>query len=152
MGWRGWGDAFYSRTHGTLRRLLAQNLALGRPTRQSSHLVGSSATAAVLDADLPDQFGVHTADDDPAPFWEVDLGAVRPIRRLLYLDRRGRLRRAASLVISTSVDGARYDVVHRRDPERLSNLLDVAVEVDARFVRLALEDGGPLHFRSLVVL
>ena len=33
----GWGDAFYSRRRGTLYEMLRTNLALGRPTRQSSY-------------------------------------------------------------------------------------------------------------------
>ena len=148
----GWGDAFYSRSRGTLHDMLRTNLALGRPTRQSSYY-GRTAQAQRLVSDgLPLDYGVHTAVGDDRPWWEVDLGAITEISRIIYLDRPNYAERGASLRISTSADGKRYNEVYRRDGKPLERMIDVAVPTTARFVRASLEDGGPLHFRQVIVL
>jgi hypothetical protein len=89
---------------------------------------------------------------DEKPWWEVDLEAINYISRIIYLDRLGYLERGAALVISVSADGAQYEVVYRRVGRPLERIIDVAISKSARFVRVNLEDGGPLHFRQVIVL
>jgi len=72
----GWGDAFYSRSRGTLHDMLRRNLALGRPTRQSSYYGRTGQAEHVVSEVLPFDYGVHTAVGDDRPWWEVDLGDV----------------------------------------------------------------------------
>ena len=43
-------------------------------------------------------------------------------------------------------------MVYRRDGKPLERIIDVAAPTSARFVRAGLEDGGPLHFRQVIVL
>jgi hypothetical protein len=152
MNAEGWGDAFYSRSRGTLHDMLRANLALGRPTRQSSYHGRTGQAEHTVGEVLPLDFGVHTAAGDDQPWWEVDLGDVREISRILYLDRPKFLERGAGLRISSSVDGERYDVLYARDGQPLERIIDVPVATRARFVRVSLEGGGPLHFRQVVVL
>ncbi len=148
----GWGDAFYTRNDGTLQRMLERNLALGKPTRQSSYYGKSERSAHVVGAGLPRQFSVHTSGDDPRPWWEVDLGRVTDISRVIYLDRPGLLGRAAALTISTSTNGKQYTPILRQRNQPLEKIVDVATQTKARFVRVSLDVGGPLHFRQLIVL
>ena len=148
----GWGDAFYSRSCGTLQEMLRTNLALGRPTRQSSYYGRTGQAEHLVDDVLPRDFGVHTASGDDRPWWEVDLGELTAISRVVYLDRPKFVERGASLVISTSTNGQQYDVIYRRDGQPLERMIDVAVSTPARFVRVSLESGGPLHFRQVIVL
>jgi FkbM family methyltransferase len=148
----GWGDAFYSRSRGTLHDMLRTNLALGRATRQSSYYGRTGQAERVVRDVLPLDYGVHTAVGDDRPWWEVDLGAVTEISRIIYLDRPRYVERGASLRISTSADGEHYDVVYSRDGKPIERLIDVAAPTSARFVRASLQDGGPLHFRQVIVL
>ena len=148
----GWGDAFYSRRGGTLQEMLRRNLALGRPTRQSSYYGRANEAVHVVGDSLPPDFSVHTDAGDDRPWWEVDLGSVTEISRVLYLDRPKQIERGASLVISVSTDGEQYEAVYRRDGKRIERMIDVAVSTPARFVRVSLSHGGPLHFRQVIVL
>jgi FkbM family methyltransferase len=148
----GWGDAFYSRSRGTLSEMLARNLARGRPTRQSSYYGRTGEGEHVVGAELPFHYSVHTAVGDDRPWWEVDLGQVTEISRILYLDRPKFLDRGAGLRISVSADGTRYDQVYSREGQPLQRLIDVSAPTWARFVRVSLEGGGPLHFRQVIVL
>jgi hypothetical protein len=132
--------------------MLRTSLALGRPTRQSSYYGRTHQGARVVTETLPRDFGVHTALGDEKPWWEVDLEALNYISRIIYLDRLGYLDRGASLVISVSADGAQYEVAYRRAGRPLERIIDVAISKSARFVRVNLEDGGPLHFRQVIVL
>ena len=54
--------------------------------------------------------------------------------------------------ISLSADGEQYDMVYKRDGKPLERIIDVAVATRARFVRVSLATGGPLHFRQVIVL
>jgi hypothetical protein len=148
----GWGDAFYSRTRGTLHDMLRANLALGRPTRQSSHYGRTGEGKHVVSEVLPLDFGVHTAAGDARPWWEVDLGGIVQMARIVYLDRARYAERGAFLNISTSTDGEHYDEVYRRAGAPGARIVDVAAPRSARFVRVSLEEGGPLHFRQVIVL
>jgi FkbM family methyltransferase len=152
MNRAGWGDAFYSKRSTRLNSLLARSIARDKPARQSSYYdnvhLATSAVNGVLAAD----FSIHTAAADPTPWWEVDLGRITDIRRIIYLDRPKFESRAASLTISTSSDGADYQVAYRREGKRLDEIIDVLVRLSARFVRVGLEGGGPLHFRQLIIV
>jgi FkbM family methyltransferase len=148
----GWGDAFYSKARTRLHALLGDSLALHKATRQSSFYDERFQASAAVNGKPGRSFAVHTAVGDAGPWWEVDLGRAEEIRRIIYLDRPSFESRAASLSISTSLDGASYQVVFRRDAAHLSTFVDARVQTSARFVRVTLDDGGPLHFRQLIVV
>lgn len=148
----GWGDAFYSRTRGTLHDMLRRNLAGGKPTRQSSYYRRTDEENPRVGDSLPLDFDVHTALGDDRPWWEVDLEEPVDLSRVIFLDRPKHLRRSASLRIWVSLDGDRYEMIYERDAEVLERIVDVAVKTSARYVRLDLQNGGPLHFRRLIVL
>jgi FkbM family methyltransferase len=148
----GWGDAFYSRSRTRLHALLHDSLALKRPARQSSFYRKNYPADAAVDGVLATDFSIHTAEGDAQPWWEVDLGCPTDIRRIICLDRPKFEARAASMSFSTSLDGANYDVVYRRDSKHLDAFVDARIRSTARFVRVKLDDGGPLHFRQLIVV
>ena len=74
--------------------MLRTNLALGRPTRQSSYYGRTGQADHVVSEVLPLDFGVHTASGDARPWWQVDLGKVTEISRIVYVDRPRHLDRA----------------------------------------------------------
>ena len=61
MNAEGWGDAFYSRSRGTLHDMLRTNLALGKPSRQSSYHGRTDQAEHVVSEALPLDFGVHSS-------------------------------------------------------------------------------------------
>lgn len=69
------------------------NLALGKPARQSTtHHLGADASRAVdgnTDGNFWNNSVTHTSDTtaDPAPWWQVDLGATLPIRTVNVYNR-----------------------------------------------------------------
>ena len=152
MNAEGWGDAFYSRSSGTLHGMLQENLARGRPTRQSSYHGRTGEGEHLVGDGIPLDFGVHTAAGDSTPWWEVDLGEVTEISRIIYLDRPKYLRRGAALKIWLSTDGTQYDVVYDRDGQLLERIIDIPAAARARYLRVGLDHGGPLHFRQVIVL
>lgn len=132
--------------------MLSRNLAHGKSTRQSSHYERIEPTARLIGDVVPQGYGVHTAVGDVHPWWEVDLGEPTAISRIIYLDGAKRPDRAAALLrISTSLDGEKYEEVYRCAGKPVG-LVDIGAPVDARYVRVSLDNGGPLQFRQLIVV
>jgi F5/8 type C domain len=148
----GIGSAFFAKPVTELDRLAAKSLARDKPCSQSSTADRGHRPAAAVTGKVPLRFSIHSGPDDPAPWWQVDLGDVHRVSRVLYLDRQGLEARAKSLKLLVSRDGSNYKVVFDRsgiDPEPL---VDIFMAEEARYLRFALEDPGPLHFRQVIVL
>ncbi|NJM28781.1 MAG: FkbM family methyltransferase, partial [Rhizobiales bacterium] len=146
----GWGNAFFSRPKTALHRLSAENLARGKEARQSSVYYDFNA-ARGIDNVLTGPFNVHTRLNDTAAWWQVDLGEMTSITRILFLDRADHELKSASMQIQLSRDGEEFWTIHaRKNPP--STLVDVHWKGDARYVRLQLAEPGPLHFRQVIVV
>lgn len=71
--------------------VFAVNLALGRPTWQSSNLMSYNSSLAVdgnADSNFFHGSCMHTSTDDNNPWWAVDLGKRTNVREV-YLTNRG---------------------------------------------------------------
>jgi FkbM family methyltransferase len=148
----GWGDAFFTRQHSVLDLYLKHNLARGGICRQSSTFRADLKPDGVVSGVLPAGFGVHTAVSDRRPWWEVDLRSLQPVKRILYLDRRGFEKRGAALQLLLSDDGREYRCIYDRKTRALRTIIDVELNTVARYIRVVLPQGGPLHFRQLIAL
>jgi FkbM family methyltransferase len=147
----GWGNAFFSRRRTRLHDFSDRNLARGRLCTQSSTFSYHTADRGV-NGDLDQAFNIHSAVADPAPWWQVDLGEMTDISRILFVDRMGLEARAAELQIAVSRDGVTWRKAYDRKGRNLNGLVDLRWKGKARHVRLSLPGPGPLHFRQLIIL
>jgi FkbM family methyltransferase len=152
----GWGDAFYLRD--LKPPMTSPNLALGRPATMSSSHPASAGANGGNDGRITGYFGFCTGLED-APWWQVDLGTVRPIREVRVYNR---LRwedlvadRARHIAVLLSEDGESWREVyyHRGRPfgGLLGKPLRVFLDDAARFVRLQLKQREYLHLDEVEV-
>jgi hypothetical protein len=144
-----------------------KNLALGRPTRQSSTAYGSDSSLAVdgnTDGNWADQSVTHTGFD-ANPFWEVDLGSISSIDRIQLYNRTDCCSERLTyfiLLVSDTPFVSDDPVVASNAPGvwwyanpwgNIQSLYDVAVGHTGRYVRVALMFGPQaLSLAEVVVL
>lgn len=152
MSREGWGDAFYTRKKNRLDQYLLTNLALGKPAEQSSMYRGRHGPSTGVNGVASPTFNVHTAADDPSAWWKVDLQEIQRVRRIIYLDRPNFEQRAKTLGIFVSPDDKQYEQVFDRREHSVQPYIDLRIDTQTRFIKLALAEPGPLHFRQLIAL
>lgn len=128
------------------------NHALNRPARQSSTCSWSRHDDPTVDARggnngiITGFYGFHT-DEEDSPWWEVDLGTVKPVSEVVVynrIDRPGVAARAMRLKIAVSDDADAWRSVYERTDVTIfggadGNPLRVGLrDTHARYVRLAL--------------
>jgi hypothetical protein len=102
------------------------------------------------------KYGFHTAQE-PNPWWQVDLGEVVPISRVIVfnrLDYASGLHNADNLLVLTSADGKQWTLRHENKGKHFGGIsgappLEVRFkegEVRGRFVRLQLPSATPIFF------
>ena len=98
-----------------------------------------------------------TPAGDPNPWWQVDLGSVQPIARIVVynrLDYAPGLHNADTLVILTSDDGKQWTLRHDNQGRHFGGVsgaqpLEIvfpASALQARFVRLQIPSAQPIFF------
>lgn len=135
-----------------LRRLIEDDWlqSLVRPVTTQTDAAGA------CDGLKNGKYGFHTGLQ-PDPWWQVDLGAVVPIGRIIVynrLDYAPGLHNADHLQISTSDDGMRWTQHHDNHGRYFGGIGDTEPlhvtfapgEVAARFVRLLVPSPTPLFF------
>ncbi len=104
---------FATRARHSLPPPALPNVALRKPTRQSSRYMGSTgshlahAEGRANDGFISGHFGFHTTFED-APWWMVDLLDVHVLREMRIVnrgDQKAIMNRAANLAIEVSTDG-----------------------------------------------
>jgi len=135
------------------------NLALGRPATQSSFSQWSTPIGAqgAVDGIKNGGFGFHT-QLQASPWWQVDLGAVRLVDRVVVFNRQDCCaERARTLQVLLSDNGAVFRTVYvhdgsifggARDGHPLQVMLNGAA---ARFVRLQLAATDYFHLDEVEV-
>ncbi len=156
----GVGDAFYVRSRANADELpiYEGNLALNRAASQSSQSIWSKPDDAqgAVDGSRTGSFGFHT-DEDDRPWWQVDLGASRPLNELRVYNRldSGR-QRSRTLQAALSDDGQTWQLVHDQMGYTFGGVdgrpLRVMLERrSARYVRLQLTERTHLHLDEVEV-
>lgn len=132
------------------------NLALGRPTRQSSRSQWSTATegGAVDGVHKANSWGFHT-EVEANPWWEVDLQQVAAIGEIRLYNRTDLAERARTLRAWVSADGSNWQPVYTHngtawggDGQPLRIVLNGVV---ARWVRLGLNETSYFHLDEVEV-
>ena len=115
-----------------------------------------SDAAGAVDGVKDGKYAFHTGGD-PNPWWQVDLGSVQSIARIVVynrLDYAPGLHNADKLLILTSDDGRQWTLRYDNQGRHFGGVsgappLEVvfpAGEVQARFVRLQIPSGQPIFF------
>lgn len=119
-------------------------------------LTTQSDAAGAVDGVKNGQYAFHTGHQ-PNPWWQVDLGGVTSIARIVVfnrLDYAPGLHNADALRILTSDDGVRWTLRHDNQGRHFGGItgakpLEVKFqdgEVQARFVRLQVPSAAPVFF------
>jgi len=119
-------------------------------------LTTQSDAAGAVDGVKDGKYAFHTGHQ-PNPWWQVDLGAVTPIARIVVfnrLDYAPGLHNADNLRILTSDDGTNWTLRHDNKGRHFGGItgakpLEVIFkdgEVKARFVRLQVPSAKPIFF------
>jgi hypothetical protein len=128
------------------------------------HLSGNPVTtqedaAGTVDGVKNGKWGFHT-DADNQPWWQVDLGKVHALSRVLVFNRSdnaGVAERAGKLRVLLSDDGKTWREAYRHDGKVFFGATDgkpltVALNgAPARLVRIQLPEHGYLHFDEVEV-
>ena len=140
--------------HDGQRLYVAATLPAGAETRFQGTDATAADAAGAVDGIKDGKYAFHT-DREPNPWWQVDLGAVQPIARIVVynrLDYEPGLHNADNLLILTSDDGQswtpRYDNKGKWfGGERSGEPLKVELKgVKARYVRLQIPSQAPIWF------
>ena len=134
------------------------NLALTRPTLQSSVEPGTTPTAfGAVDGNKTGRYGFHTAFED-RPWWIVDLGSKEAIDEIVVYNRLddGCRHRSNSLDVSLADDERNWRSIFRHTGAAFGGIdgqpLRVKLPGDhARYVRLALCEPPFLHIDKVEV-
>ena len=119
-------------------------------------LTTQSDAAGAVDGVKDGKYAFHTGGD-PNPWWQVDLGSVQPIARIVVynrLDYAPGLHNADTLVILTSDDGRQWTQRYDNQGRHFGGIsgappLEVVFpegELQARFVRLQIPSRQPIFF------
>ncbi|MGK3966288.1 discoidin domain-containing protein [Sorangium sp. So ce118] len=135
-------------------RIEQQNLAAGKPATQSSTLYPFSAARAVdsnTDGHFPNGSVTHTGFD-PQAWWQVDLGAVTDIGKVVLYNRTdgdtgGRL---ANFDVLLSNDGTNWQMV-ASFPGIASASTELSIIGSGRFVRVRLRGTEVLSLAEVQV-
>ncbi len=102
------------------------------------------------------EWGFHTGDSTE-PWWQVDLGDVAPLERVVIWNRREAAERAARIRVLLSDDGEVFRQVYQHDGSRFggrANGSPLSVELKGnagRYLRLALDGRQFLHLDEVEV-
>ena len=157
----GHGNAFYCRPKDAGVPLSSEgNLALGKPAEQSSlcewsYFLTAKGPGGAVNGAITGFFGFHTAEEN-APWWQVDLQGVHPLREVRIYNRGDSAReRARTLKILASDDGAAWRLLHDQAGYTFGGggrPLRVMLEgAPARYVRLQLAEHTALHLDQVEI-
>ncbi len=129
-----------------------------RQTRAAGPVTPEADAAGGCDGIRDGRWGFHT-DRTPTPWWQVDLGALRPLRRALVWNRcdGGVAARSNRLSVRLSDDGKEWRTVYTHDGSTFHGFSDkkplvVAMEEHrARFIRIELPGTEFLHLDEVEV-
>ena len=134
------------------------NLALNKPATISStsrwtttlHPTGAN------DGNVKKDFGFHTSDKG-TQWWKVDLQEVKEVGMIKVYNRGdGYQDRAKNLKIYYSLDDRTYTAIPRPDDGKAFDTFTLNINngqgVKARYIKVELNDGNPLHLAQVEVL
>ncbi|MCX5685603.1 MAG: discoidin domain-containing protein, partial [Planctomycetota bacterium] len=137
--------------------LSPEGLAQARGTSATVSSVKTSDDArGAVDGVKNGKWGMHTEAENN-PWWQVDLGEVQPLARVLVYNRCDFAQRAAKLALLLSDDGKAWREAYRHDGSAFYGFTDfkpLAISLDgvkARFVRIQLPGNVYLHLDEVEI-
>jgi hypothetical protein len=136
------------------------DVAVGKPAKQSttSRWTTPFGPQGVLLGFEAEDFGFHTELED-SPWWEVDLLWPYPIDEIKVHNRaRGLEERAESLIVESSIDGVKWDLIRsgRTLFSSVARSGPATIFLDgrttARYIRLSLNEKQYFHLSQVEVL
>jgi len=126
------------------------------PSAKAGRATTRSDAAGACDGVKTGKYAFHTAQE-PNPWWQVDLGELTPIARVVVynrLDYAPGLHNADNLLLLTSDDAKNWTLRHDNKGQHFGGVgsgkpLEVALapgEVRARYVRLQVRSAAPVFF------
>lgn len=134
-----------------------ENLALGKPTSQSSVGVWSMFDDPAVESQgavnaTRTGWGFHT-DEEENPWWQVDLGQPSTIDEIRVYNRTdGSQSRARTVRVLLSGDGSNWQEIYAHDGTTFDRLTIPANGTQARFVRLQLNEREWFHLAEVEVI
>ncbi len=122
----------------------------------SSVATTASDAAGACDGIKNGEWGFHTQGQND-PWWQVDLGQVRPIARVLIWNRCVAAERASRLMLKTSTDGKTWRTAYQHNGASFYGFTDkkplqvLLTNTSARFVRIQLPGMAFLHLDEVEV-
>jgi hypothetical protein len=133
------------------------NLAYGKPTSMSSRR-GEEANLFYGGRGVDGSYAAppfSTGPGDPSPWWQVDLGRVRPLGTIRVHGAAGALGTpAAPIALLTSTDGVAFSPIQvlSTRPYGAQGPIEAALAGTARYVRLAVLGRAPLSATEVELL
>jgi len=124
--------------------------------RAASAADPAADAAGGVDGVIDGKFGFHT-DQERSPWWQVDLGDVQPLDRVVIYNRTAVPDRASRVAVLLSEDGQRWTEAYRHDGTLFfghsdGKPLNVRLEARcARYVRLQAPDDTWMHLDEVQV-
>jgi hypothetical protein len=133
-------------------------MAKGRPANQSSKSEWSTPSDAqgAVDGVKNGSFGFHTASE-PNPWWQVDLGAAKPITEVRVFNRLdSNPERTRTLQVFVSKDGKNWTRLFANDGKVFGGADGHPLKImfkgtTARFVRLQLAETTYFHLDEVEI-
>ncbi|MDP4025992.1 FkbM family methyltransferase [Methylobacterium sp. NEAU 140] len=160
----GHGEAFYCRKRPEYPTLPLYDgvLSVGKPAAQSSycewsHFDVADSPMGCLDGAPTGRPGFHT-DIEDAPWWQVDLEAVKPLNEVRIFNRMDAARdRSRTLRVLVSDDGEAWRLVHDQGGYTFGGADGRPLQLQlsreqARYVRLQLAERTYLHLDKVFIL
>jgi len=136
---------------------LLQEQFTGAPAPEAEPMTTQLDAVGGCDGIKDGTYGFHTGSS-PCPWWQVDLGAVYPIARVLVWNRcDGAQERAYTLSLLVSNNGSKWTQVYRHRGRPFSGFPDQkplcirAQRVNARYVRISTPGQPYLHLDEVEV-
>jgi hypothetical protein len=131
----------------------AVNLAIGKPTAQSSLYQNNAGLGSSRGVDgFKYDTSLFATNEEDAPWWEVDLGAVFEIDNVILYNRVDCCQeRVRGIEVMLSTDGVNYSVVYTHGSYVFRNQRVDVGGLRARWVRVALPAPGILHLQEVEV-
>lgn len=141
-----------------------QTLASNWLAEEHVALVASSLVKVTVEEDaaggcdgiINGEWGFHT-DEANEPWWQVDLGAVQPVNRVVVWNRCQAAERAAKLMLKFSADAKQWQPVYTHNGQTFFGFTDKKpleiqlANLSTRYVRVQLPTSDFLHLEEVEV-
>ncbi len=128
-------------------------------SRHAKHSLPGTTAGSLLVNEKSGDFSIHSASEDRSPWWQIKFAQPTAIDAIVVFNRERFPERAASLQVSTSNDGKKWNLIfdNSKLPTKEQIFGGAAVGprtiwtngTRTRFLRLSLADAQPFHLAGI---